>query len=206
MILVFIILGIIIFITLSMFLFSLSNIKLEVKKLHISNVNEKRKIKVKFILNISISFLDKINFIKFTIDNVKINNLLSSGKLDMQKFKVNKAINKDVINRLKGSDFKIEYLKLDGYFATFDTVLTSNIFAILHAVVPILISRKINGKYINNIEFLNIKENLINLGLNCIISIKMVNIINILHYVIKKGGKENNGKSSYRRSYAYSNE
>ena len=124
----------------------------------------------------------------------------------MQKLKVGKDINKDIIKQLKESDFKIEYLKFEGYFSTFNTVLTSSVFAILQALVPILISRKINGKYINNIEFLNINENIINLGLNCIISIKMVNIINILRYLIKKGGNKNNGKSSYRRSYAYSNE
>lgn len=206
MILVFIILGLIIFVCLIRFILILSNIKLEVKKLHISNVNEKRKIEIKFILNISISFLNKINFLKFTIDNIKINSLLSSGKLNMQKLKVGKDINKDILNRIKGSDLKIEYLKLEGYFATFDTVITSSIFATLHAIIPILISKKIDGKYINNIEFLNINENIINLGLNCIISIKMVNIINILRYLIKKGGKKNNGKSSYRRSYAYSNE
>ena len=206
MILVFIILGIIIFLYLIMFVLTLSNIKLEIKKLHMSNVNKKRKIEVKFILNISISFLNKINLLKFTIDNIKINNLLSSGKLDMQKLKVGKDINKDIVNQLKNSDFKIEYLKLEGYFATFDTVITSSIFAIAHAIIPILIARKNNGKYINNIEFLNINENVINLGLNCIISIKMVNIINILRYLTKKGGNKNYGKSSYRRPYAYSNE
>ena len=206
MILVFIILGIIIFIYLTMFILILSNIRLEVKKIHISNVNEKRKIELKFILNISISFLNKINLLKFTIDNIKINNLLSSGKIDLQKFKLREEINEDILKELKSSNFKIEYLELYGYFATFDTVLTSSIFAILHAIVPILISRKINGRYINNIEFLNINENVINLGLNCIISIKMVNIINILRYLTKKGGNKNNGKSSYRRSYAYSNE
>lgn len=206
MILVFIILGIIIFICLIRLLLILSNIKLEVKKLHISNVNEKRKTEVKFILNISISLLNKINIFKFTIDNIKINNLLSSGKMDMQKFKLGEEINEDILKELKASNFKIEYLKIDGYFATFDTVLTSSIFAITNAIIPILISRKINGKYINNIEFINVNENVINLGLNCIISIKMVNIINILHYLIKKGGNKNNGKSSYRRPYAYSNE
>lgn len=206
MILVFIILGIIIFMYLTMFILILSNIRLEAKKIHISNVNEKRKLELKFILNISISFLNKINFLKFTIDNIKINNLLNSGKIDMQKFKLGEEINNEILKGLKESSFKIEYLKLDGYFATFDTVLTSSIFAILHAIIPILISRKINGRYINNIEFLNINENVINLGLNCIISIKMVNIINILRYLTKKGGNKNNGKSSYRRSYAYSNE
>ena len=52
---------------------------------------------------------------------------------------------------------------------------------------------------------LNINQNKININLNCIISVKMVNIINILHYLKEKGGN-NNGKSSNRRAYAYSNE
>ena len=46
MILVFIILGIIIFISLIMFILILSNIKLEIKKLHISNVNKKIEVEI----------------------------------------------------------------------------------------------------------------------------------------------------------------
>ena len=76
---------------------------------------------------------------------------------------------------------------------------------IIDSVIPILIAPKTKGKYISNIEFININENKININLSCIISVKMVNIINILHCFKKKGGK-NNGKSSDRRSYAYSNE
>ena len=67
MVLVFIILGIIIFITLTMLVFALSNAKLEIKKLHISNTDEK--LKVDFILNIGIYFLNKVKIVKFTIDN-----------------------------------------------------------------------------------------------------------------------------------------
>lgn len=203
MILVFIILGIIIFITLSMLIFALSNAKLEIKKLHISNAEEK--LKVDFILNIGIYFLNKVKIIKFTIDNYKASNLLKSGKLDINKFKQNNPINKDIIKRVKRDDFIIEYLKLEGYFGLFNTVLSSAIFGIINALIPILIARKLEGTYTNNIQFLNINENKININLNCIISIKMVNIINILHYLKKKGGKDN-GKSSDRRTYAYSNE
>ena len=206
MILVFIILSIIIVIFFTMFVFMLSSIKLEINKLHIFNINDEKKLKLDFILDISINFLNKFKIIKFTIDNIKINNLLSSGKISINKLREDNRINKDVLNRLKDSNFSIEYLKLEGYFATFDAVLTSSIFALLHVTIPILISKKIKGKYVNNIEFLNITENLINLSLNCIISVKMVNIINILYCLIKKGGIKNNGKSSYRRSYAYSNE
>lgn len=203
MILVFIILGTIIFITLSMLIFALSNAKLEIKKLHISNTEEK--LKVDFILNIGIYFLNKVKIIKFTIDNYKISNLLKLGKLDINKFKQNNPINKDIIKSIKREDFIIEYLKLEGYFGTFNTVLSACIYGIIYSIIPILIGKKLEGAYINNIEFLNINENKININLNCIISIKMVNIINVLHYLKKKGGKDN-GKSSDRRTYAYSNE
>ena len=203
MILVFIILGLIILISLSMFVFTLSNAKLEIKKLHISN--EQENVKVDFVLNIGIYFLNKMQIIKFTIDNYKIQNLLQSGKIDINKFKQNKAINIDVLKSLKYHDFNIEYFKVEGYFSTFNTVLSTSIYAFVQAIIPILISRKLTGKYINDIQFLNINENKININLNCIISVKMVNIINILHYLKKKGGN-NNGKSSDRRSYAYSNE
>lgn len=203
MILVFIILGIIIFITLSMFIFSLSNAKLEIKKLHISNNDSN--LKVDFVLNIGIYLLNKIKLINFTIDNYKVSNLLKSGKLDINKFKQNNSINKDIIKSLKQEDFTIEYFKIEGYFSTFNTVLSSLLYGSINAIIPILIARRIEGKYINSIKFLNINENKVNINVSCIISIKMVNIINILHYLNKKGGKDN-GKSSDRRTYAYSNE
>ena len=203
MILVFITLGIIIFITLTMLIFNLSNTKLEIKKLHISNADEK--LKIDFVLNIGIYFLNKVRIVKFTIDNYKASNLLKSGKIDINKFKQNNSINKDVIKGVKRDDFIIEYLKIEGYFGTFNAVLSSWIYGIINALIPILIARKLEGEYINNLEFLNKNENKININLNCIISIKMVNIINILHYLKKKGGKDN-GKSSDRRTYAYSNE
>jgi len=207
MILVFIILGIITFISLTLFLFRLSNVKLEIKKLHISNINNvNKKIEVKIILDIGVFLFNKFKIISFNIDNYKLSNLFKSGKIDIEKFRNNKAANKDILEVLKKNEFKIEYFKLQGYFATFNPVLSSSIYALINAIIPILIARKIEGEYINNIEFLNINENIINLNLNCIISLKIVNIINILHYFKKKGGKENNGKSSNRRSYAYSNE
>ena len=203
MILVFVILGIIIVVSLSMIIFKLSSAKLEIKKLHISN--EEGKLKVEFVLDIGIYFLNKIQLIKFTIDNYKIQNLLQSGKLDINKFRQNEAINIDVLKSLKYHDFTIEYFKIEGYFSTFDAVLSSWIYAFINSIIPILIARRINGKYINDFQFLSINQNKININLNCIISVKMVNIINILHYLKEKGGN-NNGKSSDRRTYAYSNE
>ena len=203
MILVFIFLGIIILTSFFMFASILSNLKFEIKELHISNIESK--LKADFVLNIGIYFLNKFKIIKFTVDNYKISNLLKSGKLDIKKLRDDERINKDILKKIKQNEFEIEYLKLEGYYATFNTLLSSWIYGIINAVIPIVIAPKINGRYINNIQFININENKININLNCIISVKMVNIINILHYLKKKGGK-NNGKSSNRRSYAYSNE
>ena len=203
MILVFIILGIIILITMSMFIFSLSNAKLEIKKLHISNTENN--LKVDFVLNIGIYFLNKVKLINFTIDNYKASNLLKSGKLDINRFKQSNSINKDIIKSLKKEDFTIEYFKIEGYFSTFNTVLSSLLYGSINAIIPMLIARRIEGKYINSIKFLNINENKVNINVSCINSIKIVNNINILHYLNKKGGKDN-GKSSDRRTYAYSNE
>ena len=201
MILVFFIL--IIIITLSMLIIILSTTKLEIKKLQISNTEET--LKLDFTLNVVICFLNKIKIVKFTIDNYKVTKLVKSVKLDINKIKKNTSINKEIIKLIKQDSFIIEYLKIEGYFGTFNTVLSAMIYAIINALIPILIAEKIDGNYINELEFLNISENKININLNCIISIKMVNIINILHYINKKGGKEN-GKSSNRRTYAYSNE
>lgn len=204
MILVFIILGIIIFINLIILVLILSNIKLEVKKLHISN--EQKELNIDFVLNIALYFLNKLKFINITIDDEKIRDWLKNGKIDIQKLKDNKDMNKETMKTLKYVDFNVEYFKIEGYFATFDAVLSSSIYSILNAIIPIIIAPKVSGKYINTVQFLNINQNIININFNCIISTKMVNIINTLHYLKKKGGKDNNGKSSHRRSYAYCNE
>lgn len=204
MILVFIILGIIIFINLLLLILVLSNIKLEIKKLHISNEN--KNLQIDFILDLSIFAFNKFKIAKFTIDKERIKNFIQTCKINVQILKDNDKINKDIIKNLKYIGFKIEKFKIDGYFATFNPVLSGNIYVLLNSILPIFIAPKIKGKYINNIQFLNINENIINANLNCIINVKIVNIINTLHFLKNKGGKENNGKSSNRRSYAYSNE
>lgn len=203
MILAFIILGIIILIYLIGIILILSSLKIEIKKLYISN--KKNKLKLNFVLSVGIYFLNKVKLANFTIDNEKIVETIKSGKIDLTKLRYNKIGNKELIEILEYSEFNIEFLKLEGYFSTFNAVLSTGIYAFINAVIPIIIARRICGNYINKIQFLNISDNKININLNCIISVKMVNIINILQYLKRKGGK-NNGKSSDRRAYAYSNE
>lgn len=204
MILVFVFLGIVILVLLTMLILMLSTLKIEVNKLHITNINTN--FEIEFVASIAIYFLNKFKFLKLTIDDDKIKDGVKKGKIDVNKIKNNSQFNKDSLKILKRLKVNIEYFKLEGEFSTFNTVLSAWIYGIINAIIPIIIASKINGKYINNIRFLNINENKININFNCIISVKIVNIINILHYLKKKGGVENNGKSSNRRAYAYSNE
>lgn len=204
MILVFVFLGIVILVLLTMLILMLSTLKIEVNKLHITNINTN--FEIEFVASIAIYFLNKFKFLKLTIDDDKIKDRVKKGKIDVNKIKNNSQFNKDSLKILKRLKVNIEYFKLEGEFSTFNTVLSAWIYGIINAIIPIIIASKINGKYINNIRFLNINENKININFNCIISVKIVNIINILHYLKKKGGVENNGKSSNRRAYAYSNE
>ncbi len=204
MILVFIFLVMLILISFAMLLLALSNIQIELKQLHISN--NKGKLKLKVILNLSILLFNRLKLIKISIDNKKIIKVLKSGKINFTNVNISKESKKIIKNFLKSDAVIIENINISGYFSTFNNVLSGIIFSISNALIPILISKKINGKYNNDVSFLNQNQNIINISINCIISIKTVNIINTLYLLKKKGGSDKYGKSSDRRSYAYSNE
>ena len=204
MILVFIFLVMLILISCAMLLLALSNIQIELKQLHISN--NKGKLKFKVILNLSIILFNRLKIIKLSIDNKKIIKILKSGKINFTNVNISKESKKIIKNFLRSDAVIIENLNISGYFSTFNNVLSGIIFSISNALIPILISKKINGKYNNDVSFLNQNQNIINISINCIISIKTVNIINTLYLLKKKGGSDKYGKSSNRRSYAYSNE
>ena len=204
MILVFIFLVMLILISFAMLLLALSNIQIELKQLHISN--NKGKLKFKVILNLSIILFNRLKIIKLSIDNKKIIKILKSGKINFTNVNISKESKKIIKKFLKSDAVIIGNLNISGYFSTFNNVLSGIIFSISNALIPILISKKINGKYNNDVSFLNQNQNIINISINCIISIKTVNIINTLYLLKKKGGSDKYGKSSNRRSYAYSNE
>lgn len=204
MILVFIFLVMLILISFAMLLLALSNIQIELKQLHISN--NKGKLKFKVILNLSIILFNRLKIIKLSIDNKKIIKILKSGKINFTNVNISKESKKIIKNFLRSDAVIIGNLNISGYFSTFNNVLSGIIFSISNALIPILISKKINGKYNNDVSFLNQNRNIINISINCIISIKIVNIINTLYLLKKKGGSDKYGKSSDRRSYAYSNE
>lgn len=185
MILVFIFLGILILISLIMLLLSLSNIQIELKQLHISNT--KGKLKLKVILNLSILLFNRYKLLRISIDNKKIIKILKSGRVNFSNVNISKESKRTIKKFLKSDAVLIEKLGIDGYFSTFNNVLSGIIFSVSNALIPILISKKLEGSnYSNKISFLNQSQNVINISINCIISIKIVNIINTLYLLKKK--------------------
>lgn len=208
MILVFLILGLIIIINLIFYIFLLSNIKIKIVKLHIFYNVEK--IDIKFISKIGLYLFNKLKLFQITIDDDKIEKLYKSGKIDINKLKDNKELNKEILKLLKNIDLAIERLKLEGYIGTKNAAFTAYISCFINAIIPIIISNKIfeykKENYNYKIDTVYIKQNIVNLDFDCIISIKTVHIINIVNYLLKKGRVKNNERTSNRRTYAYSHE
>lgn len=200
MILVFFILGIIIFISSIVLIFLLSNLRIKIENLHILYDED---IKIDFLIIISIYFLNRIKIFNIKIDKQKI-----LSKIDLKKIREESKKNKIILRSITRLDYKIRYFKVEGYFGTFNSVLSSNIFLVIQSILPIFLAQKLDGKYINNFKFLKEDKNTINVFLDCIIAVKIVNIINILQLSnkVKKGGIKENGGTSNRRFNAYSNE
>ena len=208
MILVFLLLGLIIITSLVTCIILLSNIKIKITKLYI--FYNSGKFKIEFMSKLGLYVYNKIKIYENVIENEKIKKLYQSGNFDIKKIKDNKEINRKVINALKESKFVIEGVSLKGYIGTENAAFTAYITAFINTIIPIIISKKINNykeqKYNYQIDTVYINQNIVNLECNCIISIKIVHIINILYIYLRKGRVKKNERTSNRRTYAYSHE
>lgn len=204
MILFFLLLGVLIIIGLISYILLLSNIKVKITKLHIRKYE--KVFELELISKIGIYLFNKIKLIEITINDEKIKELLNSKKIDITKMKYNKQINKEIFEILKKVKIQIEELKIKGIIGTENAAFTAILIGILNAVIPLLIHNKISKEdYKNNLEAIYINQNVVNLEINCIITFKIVHIINILIY-LKKGRVNQYERTSNRRAYAYSHE
>ena len=205
MILVFLLISLLIIITLIVLILLLSNIKIEIIKLQISNVS--KKFNISFASKISIFLFNILKLLEINIDDNKVKKIYKSGKINISKLKSNNIKDLRVISKI---EFNLEQLKVDGYIGCEDAAYTAYITSVINSLLGILISKKINfynkDRYIYHINPTFTNQNLVNLELNCIISIKIVNIINIILILLKKGSVRENERTSNRRAYAYSNE
>lgn len=211
MILVFILFGISILILLISVIIIFSTIQIEIKNLKIGNkelINKKR-IKDKYEIKISLYFLEKIPFFWITLNNRKIKKIYTSKKLekiDLKKIEGKVHLNKEILKILKNIKVKISKLNLKIAIGIEDAILTSYIVAIIASIIGIILPH-LAKENINNCNYIVIpkyqNKNEYYISLDSIISIKVVHIIYSMWNFIRKGRDEKNERTSNRRSYAY---
>jgi len=167
----------------------------------------------KFKIVISLALIGKIKWLKITIDNNRMQKLKNNAKtnflnklLDTKILKKFKSIGKikewkQVLKQLK--KWSIENVKINASIGTENPAVTAITVGTISAILGIILAQ-ITKTPQYEIKPIYKDKNYIYLSINCIISIKLVHIINMN----KKLGKEvyqTYGRTSNRRAYANSN-
>ena len=188
----------IIIITLVLVFFT--EIKVEIKKLEFKiknfDINKSGIIIIKF------KILNKINLIKIETDIDKIQSLTSKNKYDKIKNHVVKNENikvKDIQEKLKA---KYENINLKIEIGEENAATTALLTGVISSIISVII-----GKYFRDIKQINwnvqpmYNINILKLSLNCIISVKLIHIINTIFMMRKEGDK--NAGTSNRKNLKY---
>ena len=145
--------------------------------------------------------ISKINIKKISLDfEKKLKNQIRKG-----------TINPIIILRIIIKNIKIDILelKINLKFGTKDAFFTSMLIAFVSIIISNILKikvKKINKNYYYIISPIYTGENIFKLNLNCIISLKIVHIINIIYMIFKKGRSDKYVRTSNRRSYDYCHE
>ena len=204
LILMFFLLVLIVFSTIEL---NICNLKIDTRKVEKINGNN--------TINVSLRLFGKLKWLSIKINSKKIK---ESKKFNKIKYKLvknildnkQKMMNVNKLKTIKMLKIKLNYLNLDLSFDTEDVNFTSYLTALLGGIIGILIGnigeqyKKEKYKYIivpayNNSKFIRI-------NLNCIFSIKMVHIINVIFMFLNKRSDKKYARTSNRGSYGYSNE
>lgn len=225
MIVFFIILGILFFMSLIFFMICLSNLEIEIKDFKLNTTNIKHKKLENYLVYIKLKLLDKFTWIKIKIDYKKIKKLKNSKIFKSKIFsKINNFNSmENTILENRGKIFKKENLKyirdlqitikkLDLYLkiSTGFTNLTVYAVAIIASVISIILAKTIKNYSKDKFKYIVFpmygQKPAIKISLNCIINVKMVHIINIIYMLIKKRSVGNDERTSDRRTYVCSND
>ncbi len=188
-----------------------SSIKINIKEFKLVN---KKVIDMEIV--ISIAFFNKINILKITLNKNRLNKIEHNKsvrkiakKLQERLIKDYKYMHnfeqksiKDILEILKY--FNVSNVEIDVNIGTEDVIFTSFVVTAISMIITFLIARKVeNTKYIVLPVYIN--ENYVNLSIKCIISIKLVHIINIIKQFKRKDRDKKDGRPFNRRTYANSN-
>lgn len=189
-------------------LLTLSTIKLNVKNIKISNLEgrcKKEKLEKSAEVYLELYIFGKIKILKIKINKRLIKKLNSkNNKQNIEKSaKLLKKVN--ILEIIKLLKIKTEKFNLNANIGTEEVTLTVLIITIISSILGNLF-RTADNKNINyRIMPMYQYGNIINLRLNCIISVKMIHIIYIIYILFKKGMIKKE-KQFNKRSYDYSYE
>lgn len=218
MIIFFILMGIIFFISLMLFIICLSTLEIEVKNLVFNSNNTNQKLE-DYLIYIKLKLLNKLTWVKIKIDNKRIKKYEKFNNKLLEKFSNFKAMalksKKEILKRenikcIKDLDIKLEKIDLNMKINLLDTIITSFSVALISSILSILIANIMEDCNYENCKYkispiYNSKTQII-ISLNCIINVKIVHIINIVYILFKKRGVDYDERTSNRRTYVCSND
>lgn len=191
----------------------LSTISVRIEKFKVSNYNKCGKLKIDYRVFFELIFLSKLKIFSIKINKELIDKLNVKKKIeniDFKQAKTNIPSKKYLKQIIKKSQIEIDKLNLKLEIGTIDVILTSAIITALASIIGIGLARIIEiynkEKYSYEIYPIYQNKNIIKVDLNCIIKVKMVHIISIIYFIVKKRRVEKSERTSNRRSYDYSYE
>lgn len=206
----FFILSILILFFLVTIILMFSKINIIIKNIRISSdkVNN-RHIQKNYEVKIQLTLFRIIKIINIRITNSKLKKLEKKGTLKKIEEGIKNSNTKiDIKNLkvLKKLKYKISNLNLELSFCMEDAAVTAVASGILSSLIGIILKNNIGDDKDNHFKIttLYINKILINLHLDCIITVKLIHIIYILYILSKKRRDDKNVRTSNRRPYAYS--
>ena len=202
----FIILGIIIFNIIIAIVLFFSILEIDIKNLLYNSKTRTNH----FIIYIRLKFLNKLTWVKIKIDDNKVEKYKSINNKILQKININLKNEIVDLRTITKIPFVLNKIDLKVNLSICDPFFTSLAIGIISTIISMLIATKIKNYSIENCKYkispIFTSKLQLKIDLNCIISIKLVHIINIVYILFKKGSGNFGKCSSNRRTYASSNE
>lgn len=162
----------------------------------------------KYRIIIKLYLFGKLRYLKVELDKEKLISIFEQAKIKFEKNRqrrIEKEIFQDrkvIKNVIKESKIYLEYLNLDFSIGTEFILLTSVIITTISTIFPMLANKFIrkydSKKYVYKFTPIYNKND-IRLELDCIISIKLVHIINVILSILFKKGVFKNVRPSNTR-------
>ena len=235
MVLVFILCTIVILLTLIVCIIILSNLRIELLHFEVSNMEQNKseivqnsnlnfkvdgkknseddsKILKDYELKFSLYLFRKLKWISVCFNSERLKKVYKKIKWQSIDFKkMEQDLKLEDFNIVKKLQPELSYLYLESKIGVEDAIATSFFAAMISIMIstllPHIVKKYEKNKYHYKIVPLYINKNVYEIKFDCIIEIKMVHIINILYYFLKKRrGESHEQRASNRRSYGYSHE